>query len=154
MNNAVWSCGSSLTCKIWATALLHFLPWSDKTGENPYNWTKKRKNWKSEFLLNFRSWSFYPHFIFSNFNLTLFIWYLTILSKIIQSFNPYFFLILIPWTTEIEELKWQFEPTIISANSSTLIFWVWINHPVPTIDIWSFHHSSPSLTLSYYSSFS
>ena len=36
---------------------------------------------------------------------------------------------------------------IYNQQCQHLIFWVWINHPVPTIDIWSFHHSSPSLIL-------
>ena len=88
--------------------------------------------------------SFYPHFIPSNLNLT-------ILSKNIQPFNPYFFLISIPWTTE--KLKWQFEHTNISANSSTVIFWEWINHPVPAL-ILDLSSPIPILDLPYYSSFS
>ena len=107
---------------------LHFLPWSDKTGEKILTIGQRKEN---IILLS----SFIP----SNLNLT-------ILSKNIQPFNPYFFLISIPWTTE--KFKWQFEHTNISANSSTVIFWEWKSSSA------SFYPWPFILDLPYYSSFS
>ena len=86
---------------------------------------------------------FYPHLF-----LQISIW-----SVFLRIFNPstLIFLISIPWTTE--KLKWQFEHTNISANSSTVIFWEWINHPVPAL-ILDLSSPIPILDLPYYSSFS
>ena len=90
------------------------------------NWTKKRKYYIFILIYSFKSQSdqsFYP--------------------------STLIFLISIPWTTE----KWQFEHTNFSAKSSTVIFWEWINHPVPAL-ILDLSSPIPILDLPYYSSFS
>ena len=89
---------------------LHFLAWSYKTDEKiAFNWKKKRKHYPRILILFF------------------------LISRLVNSSTLIFFLILIPWNTE--KLKWQYDHTIISANFSTVIFWVWINLPLPTFDL-------------------
>ena len=70
--------------------------------------------------------SLHPHFILSNFKIIQ-------PFKFVSSSNP----------MDYREIQRQFEQTIISDNFSTVIFWVWINHQVPTLDIW------PSITHPY-----
>ena len=53
--NAVWSCGSSMNCKIWATAFSSVI-WQD-WWKNPYNWTKKRKYYTFILFYSFKSQS-------------------------------------------------------------------------------------------------
>ena len=58
--NAVWSCGSSMNCKIWATAFSSVI-WQD-WWKNPYNWTKKRKYYPFILIL-FLQISIWPFFL-------------------------------------------------------------------------------------------
>ena len=120
MNIVVWSCRSSLTCKIWSSCI--FVRDLTRLVKKSLQVDKEKTQ---------------PQLVLSNFKIIL-------PFKFVSSSNP----------MDYRETQRQFEPTIISANFSTMIFWVWLNHPVPTFNIWpSISHPYP-LPISYYSSFS
>ena len=103
-----WSCRSSLTCKIWSYCI--FL----------LDLTRRMKKLHS---IGQRKENNYPRILILFFPT----------ARLVNSSTLIFFLILISWNTK--KLKWQYDHTIINANFSTVIFWVWINHPVPTFDL-------------------
>ena len=121
-NSAVWSCRSSLTCKIWATAFPSvILDW----WKSFVQLDKKRKHFPFILILSFLT-SIWPHTFDIDHS---FQDYSTLQPLIFPHLNP---------------MDYRETQIIINANFSTLTFWVWINHSVPTFDRWPFiTHPNP-----------
>ena len=90
---------------------LHFLAWSYKADEKiAFNWTKKRKHYPRILILFF------------------------LISRLFNSSTLIFFPYLNPMEyRETQMTVWSYNHQCQLFNSD---FWVWINHPVPTFDIW------------------